>query len=155
TDWVGDARRRPGRVSEALDRVVRRIRRRARQVWYHRWPQARWWGRFLAGTALLERRRGSLAWGGAPAGPGGAGPAPGPPEAHVLAGAVHIHTTYSDGLGTVPEVAAAAREAGLDFVVITDHETLQPIADGWEGYHAGCLVLFGAEFRVHEGHILA
>jgi hypothetical protein len=66
-----------------------------------------------------------------------------------------VHTNYSDGLGSVLEVATAASAAGIDFVIITDHETLQPLADGWEGYHGGCLVLVGAETRVHEGHILA
>jgi hypothetical protein len=66
-----------------------------------------------------------------------------------------VHTTYSDGAGTVPEVAAAAREAGLQFVIISDHDTLQALEDGWEGYHSGCLALVGAELRVGEGHILA
>ena len=31
---------------------------------------------------------------------------------------------YSDGTGTVPEIAAAARANGLDFVLLTDHDTL-------------------------------
>ena len=35
---------------------------------------------------------------------------------------VHLHTTYSDGLGTVPAVLESARRAGLDVIAITDHD---------------------------------
>jgi len=35
-----------------------------------------------------------------------------------------VHTTYSDGGGSPEEVAKAARVAGLDFVIITDHNNL-------------------------------
>src|SRR5215210_1947668 len=43
---------------------------------------------------------------------------------HDLAGVLHVHSTYSDGTGTVPEIAAAARANGLDFLLLTDHDTL-------------------------------
>src|SRR5437660_1084547 len=36
-------------------------------------------------------------------------------------GILHVHTTRSDGGGTVDEVAAAAARAGLAFVIFTDH----------------------------------
>ena len=39
-------------------------------------------------------------------------------------GAVHIHTRYSDGGGTIDEVASIAADVGLDFVIISDHNTL-------------------------------
>ena len=49
----------------------------------------------------------------------------------MVSGAIHVHTTYSDGSGTVPEVAAAAQEAGLAFVILSDHDTLKALEEGW------------------------
>jgi len=68
-------------------------------------------------------------------------------------GAIHVHTCYSDGSGTLREISAAARRAGLDFVVLTDHDTLRPREDGWEGWRDGVLLVLGVEvtcqFRSH------
>ena len=36
----------------------------------------------------------------------------------------HMHTTYSDGLGTPREVLDRAVELGLDVIAITDHDTV-------------------------------
>jgi len=70
-------------------------------------------------------------------------------------GAVHIHTTYSDGGGDMEEVLSAARSAGLDFLVISDHDTLAPKTDGWEGWKEGVLVVVAAEITAkRRGHIL-
>src|SRR5262249_48961903 len=38
-----------------------------------------------------------------------------------IRGAMHIHTRRSDGTGTIDQVAAAAAQAGLSFVITTDH----------------------------------
>ena len=54
-------------------------------------------------------------------------------------GVVHVHTAFSDGEGTIEEVIAAARDAGLDFLLITDHNDLR--AKEYEGWHGGTLVL--------------
>jgi len=69
-------------------------------------------------------------------------------------GVVHVHTTFSDGEGTIEEVIAAARGTGLDFLVITDHNDLR--AKGHEGWHGGTLVLAGEEVTRPSGnHMLA
>ena len=47
------------------------------------------------------------------------------------AGNLHTHTPYSDGYGHHNEIALAAINAGLDFVVITDHNIW---VDGLDGY---------------------
>ena len=39
-------------------------------------------------------------------------------------GDLHIHSVYSDGTGTVGEIKAYADQAGLDFIFITDHRTV-------------------------------
>ncbi len=57
-------------------------------------------------------------------------------------GNIHIHTTYSDGTGTHDEVAVAAAQAGLDFLVVTDHNAYVPEQAGWR---SGVLVLVGEE----------
>ncbi len=69
-----------------------------------------------------------------------------------VSGVVHVHTTLSDGAATPDEVIAAARAAGLDFVVITDHNNLE--AKKWEGYHDGLLVIVGTEVSTTAGHVL-
>ena len=60
-------------------------------------------------------------------------------------GSIHVHSIYSDGSGTVREITAAARRAGLDFVGLTDHDTLRPRDDGWQGWRDGVLLLVGVE----------
>jgi hypothetical protein len=67
-------------------------------------------------------------------------------------GVVHVHTTLSDGGGSPEEVAAAAKAAGLGFVVITDHNNVD--AKRFEGEHDGVLVLAGTEVSTTDGHVL-
>jgi hypothetical protein len=71
----------------------------------------------------------------------------------VYPGALHIHTTYSDGTGSFPEVIAAAREAGLRWIIVTDHDTMEgrPFA----GWHDGVLVIVGHEITPDRNHFLA
>jgi len=49
-----------------------------------------------------------------------------------IVGNMHMHTTTSDGTASHDEVAAAAAQAGLDFIIYTDHNTW---VDGWEGWY--------------------
>lgn len=62
---------------------------------------------------------------------------------------LHMHTRYSDGSGTHKEIAAAALRAGLDAVIVTDHNIL---VEGFEGYYKEkekkVLLLVGEE--VHD-----
>jgi len=62
-------------------------------------------------------------------------------------GAIHIHSTYSDGSGTIPEIVKAAQEVDLDFIIITDHNTNQAQTDGYEGWHDNLLLLVGYELN--------
>lgn len=75
-------------------------------------------------------------------------------EARVVRGAVHVHTTVSDGAGTPDEVALAASRAGLAFVVLTDH------GDGTRlptppRYLDGVLLMDAVEISTTGGHYLA
>jgi hypothetical protein len=77
------------------------------------------------------------------------------PAACDVSCAVHVHTTYSDGTATVPEILDAARAAGVDALLVTDHDTLGARRDGWEGMHAGVFLLVGTEVSPKQGHYLA
>lgn len=62
---------------------------------------------------------------------------------------LHMHTRYSDGSGLHKDIAAAALEAGVDAVIVTDHNIL---VGGFEGYYKEknkkILMLIGEE--VHD-----
>jgi DNA polymerase (family X) len=47
-----------------------------------------------------------------------------------IRGDLHMHTTASDGRGTLEDMARAARERGLDYIAITDHSRSVRIANG-------------------------
>jgi len=68
-------------------------------------------------------------------------------------GALHMHTIYSDGTGTVEQVARAARDAGLRWIIITDHDTLE--GRSFEGWLDGVLVIVGHEITPDRNHFLA
>ncbi len=72
-------------------------------------------------------------------------------------GNLHVHTGYSDGTVLHAEVAQAAARAGLDFVIVTDHNVW---VDGVEGYYEDVLLLVGEEVhdvrrRPQVSHLLA
>jgi len=71
-------------------------------------------------------------------------------------GVLHVHSHYSDGSASIAEIVAAARPAGLDFLVLSDHDTLAARREGWEGTHEDVQVLVAVEITpAREGHVLA
>lgn len=74
-------------------------------------------------------------------------------------GAVHCHTTHSDGKNSIEEMARAAKERGLEYITITDHSpsafyahgvTLDRLAQQWDEIRAaeqsvGIRILRGTE----------
>jgi hypothetical protein len=65
------------------------------------------------------------------------------PLLHDLACVVHLHSTWSDGTGTVAQIVSAGRRAGVDVVMLTDHNTRAGAVD--EGWHGSVLLLVGEE----------
>jgi PHP domain len=74
------------------------------------------------------------------------------PPGGEISGAYHVHTTRSDGRGSLDEVVRAARAAGLQFVVVTDHNVLAPEE---QGYRDGVLVVEATEVSTSFGHVVA
>ena len=66
-------------------------------------------------------------------------------------GAVHLHSTYSDGSDPVRQVIDAATAVGLDYVVLTDHDTRAAASAGYGGYHGDMLLVIGAEVTCTGG----
>jgi hypothetical protein len=72
-----------------------------------------------------------------------------------ISGVFHIHSTLSDGKGSVAEIAGYAAEKGLDFAVITDHGNPNYESLESEGWKEGVLVLCGSELSENRGHLVA
>ncbi|HEX6501389.1 MAG TPA: CehA/McbA family metallohydrolase [Micromonosporaceae bacterium] len=67
-----------------------------------------------------------------------------------LAGDLHAHTVHSDGTLTVPELARLAADSGLDFLAVTDHNTVshhRELSDV-----SGILLVPGQEVTTDRGH---
>lgn len=73
------------------------------------------------------------------------------------AGALHVHSSFSDGSGSIEEIAQAAKEAHLHFVGITDHNTLRALNEVGEGYHNEVFFIIGCEIndKFNKNHYLA
>jgi hypothetical protein len=70
-----------------------------------------------------------------------------------LAGDLHAHTEHSDGAGTVADLAALAATRGLEFLAVTDHNTVShhrelPAASA----RYGIQLLPGQEVTTDRGH---
>jgi hypothetical protein len=73
-----------------------------------------------------------------------------------LACVVHLHSTYSDGTGTVKQIARAGLRARADVVLLTDHDTLEARRCGEEGWYGDVLLLAGVEVSPRRrNHLLA
>jgi hypothetical protein len=70
-----------------------------------------------------------------------------------LAGDLHTHTVHSDGALTVPELASFASLRGLDFIAITDHNTVSHHAElPGAAARYGITLIPGQEITTAEGH---
>lgn len=72
-------------------------------------------------------------------------------------GVLHVHSIFSDGSGEVEEIAQLADECGLDFLVLSDHNTLRALHEGYEKFYGKTLLLVGCELndKENKNHYLA
>lgn len=76
---------------------------------------------------------------------------PAPADPLRVRGALHVHGPLSEDSGTsVDRIVREARQAGLDFLVLTDHGRDETPT----GYRGGVLVLAGLEKSTDAGHAL-
>ncbi len=79
------------------------------------------------------------------------GPVPAVAEAGWLRGELHCHSVFSDGDAQPDELLVAARDAGLDFLAVTDH-------NGWGQFEAATggrelpVLVPGTEVTTYGGH---
>jgi len=68
-----------------------------------------------------------------------------------LKGDLHCHTHHSDARGSLAHLAAMARSKGLDFLGVTEHNTVSHhkpwLAGGW-----GVIPIVGQEVTTYRGH---
>jgi len=78
---------------------------------------------------------------------------PAQPGFRWLAGDLHAHTVHSDGSLTIDELAALAVGRGLDFLAVTDHNTIShhPLLAAASA-RAGLTLIPGQEVTTHRGH---
>jgi hypothetical protein len=84
-----------------------------------------------------------------------AAPPPSVRGARWYRGDLHLHTVHSDGERHPSEMASAAQDSGLDFIVSTDHNT-NAANRAWPACSTGgLLVIPGEEVTTRHGHWLA
>jgi hypothetical protein len=72
-----------------------------------------------------------------------------------LRGELHLHSTHSDGRWTTDEMAEAAQGRGLDFMFLTDHNTITGVKALRAAAAGLCPVHPGQELTTFHGHALA
>ncbi len=71
-------------------------------------------------------------------------------------GNVHVHSSYSDGTFSPPQIAGVAKNIGLDFVIINDHDYMtKDLHLEHEGFYDDLLLLMGLEIGGRYHHYLA
>jgi hypothetical protein len=69
-----------------------------------------------------------------------------------LRGDLHAHTWHSDGTASLVDLVAAARAQSLDFVAVTEHNTISHLAGIRELSESGLLLIPGVEISTYRGH---
>ena len=70
-----------------------------------------------------------------------------------MASDLHMHTTCSDGVYSPEELVEAAKAAGLNYIAITDHDTVDGVAQLYEAGlypQKGIKIIPGIEFSAHH-----
>jgi len=67
-------------------------------------------------------------------------------------GDLHSHTLHSDASWTAHELVAAAQQQGLDFIALTDHNTISPLAEMADLGDDKLLTMGGQELTTFWGH---
>jgi hypothetical protein len=69
-------------------------------------------------------------------------------------GAFHVHSTLSDGLSPLEEIARQAKKARVSFVMLSDHGTPHPEAATLDREIDGVRFIGGSEVGIPDGHLI-
>src|SRR3990172_13070040 len=69
-------------------------------------------------------------------------------------GAFHVHSTLSDGLAPLEDIAREAKEARVGFVMLSDHGAPHPEAATLKRTLDGVRFIGGSEGGVPDGHLI-
>lgn len=69
-------------------------------------------------------------------------------------GIIHVHSNFSDGGSSPDRIAEAANQAGLDFVVLTDHNTQDARKQGFEKKYGNTDFFVEMEASTSAGHTI-
>jgi len=69
-------------------------------------------------------------------------------------GAFHVHSTLSDGLAPIEDIAREAKEARVGFVMLSDHGAPHPEAATLKRTIDGVRFIGGSEVGIPEGHLI-
>ncbi len=64
-----------------------------------------------------------------------------------LVGCIHAHSIYSDGSGDYPKIIQSAIDAGLDYLLMSDHMTLKGRSEGYNGWYDDFFLGIGYEIQ--------
>jgi hypothetical protein len=62
-------------------------------------------------------------------------------------GSIHMHSKYSDGSGSVEDIVSSAADTDLDFIILTDHNTLKAKDKGYEKWYGNTMLIVGYEIN--------
>jgi len=71
-----------------------------------------------------------------------------------LKGSYHMHSNHSDGKGSIPELITAAKQAGLDWIILTDHGGPNTGSENSGGWVEGVLLIGASELSSDSGHMV-
>jgi len=74
------------------------------------------------------------------------------PKAGWYRGDLHSHTHHSDAVGSLSDLVAAAQARGLDFVAVTDHNTVSHLPYLAQAGGDDLLLIPGQEITTYYGH---
>jgi hypothetical protein len=69
-------------------------------------------------------------------------------------GAFHVHSTLSDGLAPIEDIAREAKEARVGFVMMSDHGAPHPEAATMKRTIDGVRFIGGSEVGIPDGHLI-
>ena len=70
-------------------------------------------------------------------------------------GVFHVHSSFSDGSGSIDEICRAAQSQNLDFVILCDHGRPNLKASAATAWIHDTLLIGASEFSLYSGHLAA